>query len=269
MSDNVVLEVKNLTKRFSGLVAVNNLNFKVIKGRVHALIGPNGAGKTTTVNMITGVFPQTEGEIYFQGTNISKTEPYRRAQLGIGRTFQNIKLFSSMTVLENLMLGAQSKTNQNILKYLFGIRQANKEEKMLNHKACEILNFIGMYHLKDETVSNLPYGNQKMCELGRTLMGDPSLILLDEPAAGLNPSERREFIDIVQKVFDKGVDLFLIEHNMDVVMNLSHDITVLNFGSMIASGGPKEIQENEDVITAYLGEGYRNRMAAKEGTPVC
>ena len=265
MEENIVLEVKNLTKRFSGLVAVNDLNFRVTKGRVHALIGPNGAGKTTTVNMITGVFPQTEGEIFFQGRNISKTEPYKRAQLGIGRTFQNIKLFSSMTVLENLILGAQWRTNQNIFSYLVNFKNANKEEKMLYDKACEILNFIDMYALKDEIVSNLPYGLQKMCELGRTLMGEPSLILLDEPAAGLNPSERKEFISIVQKVFEQGVDLFLIEHNMDVVMELSHDITVLNFGSKIASGGPKEIQENDDVITAYLGEGYRDRKRMKEG----
>ncbi len=265
MTDEVVLEVRNLTKRFSGLVAVNNLNLKVRKGKIHALIGPNGAGKTTTVNMITGVIPQTEGEIYFQNNNISKLEPYKRAQLGIGRTFQNLKLFSSMTVLENLMVGAQWKTNQNILKYLVNYRNANREEKILQDKACDVLDFIEMYFLKDEIVGNLPYGYQKMCELGRTLMVDPKLILLDEPAAGLNPSERKEFIDIIQKVFDKGVDLFLIEHNMDVIMNLSHDITVLNFGSVIASGNPKEIQENEDVIIAYLGEGYRKSVVAKGG----
>ncbi|MFR4989072.1 ABC transporter ATP-binding protein [Anaerotruncus colihominis] len=256
----IVLEVKNLVKRFEGLVAVDNLNFKVQKGRVHALIGPNGAGKTTTVNMITGDNPQTEGEVFFMGNPISKLPICTRANLGIGRTFQNIKLFSTMTVLENVIIGGQSKTTQSMLKYLLNFRIAKKEERHLEEKAEEILNFIGMLQYKDELVSNLAYGRQKMTELGRTLMGDPKLILLDEPAAGLNPSERKEFIEIVQKVFEQGVDMFLIEHNMDVVMNLSHDITVLNFGCKIAEGRPSEILENEQVISAYLGEGYRKQM---------
>lgn len=261
----VVLEVKHLIKRYYGLVAVNDLDFQVKKGRIHALIGPNGAGKTTTVNMITGDDPQTEGDVLFYGQSISKMPIYARAQLGIGRTFQNIKLFSTMTVMENLMMGAQSRTTQNLLRYLADFKKARDEEKMLREKAEEVLNFIGMYRYKDEIVSNLAYGRQKMTELGRTLMMDPKLILLDEPAAGLNPSERKEFIDIIQKVYEQEVDMFLIEHNMDVVMNLSHDITVLNFGCKIAEGSPKEIQENEEVITAYLGEGYRQKMAKEAG----
>lgn len=265
-NEQIILEAKHLTKRYFGLVAVNDLNFQVKKGRIHALIGPNGAGKTTTVNMITGDDPQTEGEVLFCGQPISKMPIYSRAQLGIGRTFQNIKLFSTMTVMENLMIGAQSKTNQNILSWLVNFKKANDEEKALKEKAEEILNFIGMYKYKDEAVNNLAYGRQKMTELGRTLMTDPKLILLDEPAAGLNPSERKEFIDIIQKVYEKDVYMFLIEHNMDVVMNLSHDITVLNFGCKIAEGSPKEIQQNEEVITAYLGEGYRQKMAKEAGT---
>ena len=261
----VVLEVQNLVKRFDGLVAVDNLNFKVKKGRIHALIGPNGAGKTTTVNMITGDNPQTEGEVLFYGKSISKMPIYERASLGIGRTFQNIKLFSTMTVMENLLIGGQGKTTQNLLKYLANFKLAQREERQLWEKAEEILNFIGMYKYKDEQVSNLAYGRQKMTELGRTLMGDPKLILLDEPAAGLNPSERKEFIDIIQKVFENNVDMFLIEHNMDVVMNLSHDITVLNFGCKIAEGDPKSILENEEVISADLGEGYRKQMKKEAG----
>lgn len=257
----VVLEVRDLVKRFDGLVAVDHLNFKVKKGRIHALIGPNGAGKTTTVNMITGENPQTEGDVLFEGRSVSGQPIYARAQMGIGRTFQNIKLFSTMTVMENLMIGGQSKTTQSLLRYLADFRRAREEERHLKEKAEEILNFIGMYQYKDEIVSNLAYGRQKMTELGRTLMGEPKLILLDEPAAGLNPSERKEFIEIIQKVFGTGVDMFLIEHNMDVVMNLSHDITVLNFGCKIAEGNPKEILENEEVISAYLGEGYRKKMA--------
>lgn len=263
--EEVILEVQHLTKRFYGLVAVNDLNFQVKKRRIHALIGPNGAGKTTTVNMITGENPQTAGEVLFMGKSISKEPVYERAVQGIGRTFQNIKLFSSMTVMENLMLGAQAKTNRNILSWLVSIRKAGQEEKMLKEKAEEILNFIGMYQYKDEIVSNLAYGRQKMTELGRTLMTEPKLILLDEPAAGLNPSERKEFINIIQKVYEQEVDMFLIEHNMDVVMNLSHDITVLNFGCKIASGSPREIQQNEEVIKAYLGEGYRRKTEKEAG----
>ncbi len=265
-NDQVILEVQHLTKRFYGLVAVNDLNFQVKKRRIHALIGPNGAGKTTTVNMITGENPQTTGDVLFMGKSISKEPVYERACQGIGRTFQNIKLFSSMTVMENLMIGAQAKTNRNILSWLVGVKKANQEEKMLREKAEEILNFIGMYKYKNEIVSNLAYGRQKMTELGRTLMTDPKLILLDEPAAGLNPSERKEFISIIQKVYEQEVDMFLIEHNMDVVMNLSHDITVLNFGCKIASGSPKEIQQNEEVIKAYLGEGYRKKAEKEAGT---
>lgn len=263
-NEEIVLEVKNLIKKFDGLVAVNDLSFKVKKGRIHALIGPNGAGKTTTVNMITGTDPQNEGDILFCGKSILKLPVYSRAKLGIGRTFQNIKLFSSMTVLENLMIGAQCNTNQHILTYLVNLKKAKAEEELLKEKAEVILDFIGMYRYKDEIVSNLAYGRQKMTELGRTLMMDPKLILLDEPAAGLNPSERKTFIDIIWKVFEQDIDIFLIEHNMDVVMNLSHDITVLNFGCKIAEGGSKEIQNNEEVITAYLGEGYRKKMMEKE-----
>lgn len=264
--DDIILEVKGLTKKFAGLTAVNNLNFQVRRNLIHALIGPNGAGKTTTVNMITGVHKPTEGDVLFKGQSLLKMEPYQRAQMGIGRTYQNIKLFNTMTTKENLMMGAQAKTGQNVLKYLLNPKKANEEEKMFSEKADEILNFIGMYHLKDTVVSNLPYGRQKMAELGRTLMTEPSLILLDEPAAGLNPTERAEFVDIIQKVYEQGVDMFLIEHNMDVVMNLSHDITVLNFGSLIAFGTPEEIQNNDDVITAYLGEGYRQQQ--KKGVNV-
>ena len=168
--------------------------------------------------------------------------------------------------MANLMIGAQAKTNGNILSWLIGVKKANQEERMLKEKAEEILNFIGMYKYKNEIVSNLAYGRQKMTELGRTLMTEPKLILLDEPAAGLNPSERREFISIIQKVYEQDVDMFLIEHNMDVVMNLSHDITVLNFGCKIASGSPKEIQQNDEVIKAYLGEGYRKKVEKEAGT---
>lgn len=266
MNDNeVVLEVRHLTKQFFGLTAVNDLNFQVRHNHLHALIGPNGAGKTTTVNMITGTLPVTSGDVLFHGESLLHKESYQRAAVGIGRTFQNIKLFPTMTVLENLLIGAQRHTVQSLIRFLVNPAKAKQEEKFLVEKAEDVLASIGMYELRNEVSSSLPYGRQKMTEFGRTLMTDPTLILLDEPAAGLNPSERKDFINIVQKTFENGIDMLLIEHNMDVVMNLSHDISVLNFGSLIAFGTPEEIQNNDEVITAYLGKGFREQMKMKGG----
>ena len=161
------------------------------------------------------------------------------------------------TVLENVMMGGQKDVSHNMLRFIVDLRGSHREERVLREKACEVLDSIGMYHLRNETVDNLAYGRQKVCELGRALMTTPQLILLDEPAAGLNPSERREFVDILRKVYDSGIDLFLIEHNMDVVMNLSHRITVLNFGCKIAEGTPEEIQHDPQVVKAYLGDRFR------------
>ncbi|MFV0352522.1 MAG: ABC transporter ATP-binding protein [Oscillospiraceae bacterium] len=263
----IVLEVKNLTKRFAGLVAVNNLSMEIHKNRIHTLIGPNGSGKTTTVNLITGVLPANEGSIAFNGQEITGSQPYRIAQSGLGRTFQNIKLFSAMTVLENLMVGGHSKAKQSMPGFLINIPGARKEERQLREKSLEILEFLKLSHIKDEKVKNLPYGLQKMTELGRTLMLEPKMILLDEPAAGLIPSERAAFVETLQKLYETGIDLFLIEHNMDVVMSISHYITVLNFGSKIAEGTPKEVINNPEVIRAYLGDRFKEKSSSrvKEG----
>ena len=201
------------------------------------------------------------------GKSISKEPVYERACQGIGRTFQNIKLFSSMTVMENMMIGAQAKTNRNILSWLVGVKKANQEEKMLREKAEEILNFIGMYKYRNEIVSNLAYGRQKMTELGRTIMTDPKLILLDEPAAGLNPSERAELVAVIQKSHEEGMTFLLIEHNMDVVMNVSDDISVLSFGRLIAKGEPNAIKNNDEVITAYLGSAFVKDQSEEKNQP--
>lgn len=252
-----VLKIEHLAKRFEGLVAVNDLNIEVERGTIHSLIGPNGSGKSTTINMINGSFAPTEGSIFFNGENIVGKPVYEIARLGIGRTYQNLKVYPTLTVMENLMAGGDYMAKQNIFGFLFDIKNANREERMIREKAEQVLEYTGLTSLKDEIVKGLPYGRQKLVELGRALMLNPKLLLLDEPAAGLNPTERAEFIDTLLKVHNDGVDLFLIEHNMDVVMNISNKITVINFGAKIAEGKPNEIQENPEVIKAYLGDRYR------------
>ena len=252
-----ILEVKNLTKRFSGLVAVNDLSFEVEEHSIHALIGPNGSGKTTTIKMIGGVFPPSEGQILFNGSDITKKNTHEIARLGLGRTFQNIKLFNSLTVEENLMVGGHmSYAKSGIVNFFFDFRNARREETALREETHRVLEFMHLEEIAKRQVGGLPYGMLKMVELARTMMTNPRLILLDEPAAGLNPSERRELIDILARIYEGGVTLFLIEHNMDVVMNISHVITVINFGSKIAEGAPVEIQNNPEVIRAYLGDRY-------------
>ena len=252
-----LLVLQNVTKRFAGLVAVDDLSLTMYKRTIHGLIGPNGAGKTTTINLITGVLPPTEGSVTFDGQVISGKPTYQVARCGIGRTFQNIKVFPSMTLLENVMVGGHQMAPIGILRTVFDFGATRREEKELREKAEEILALFDMHHLKDELMDNLPYGRQKISEIARAMMTDPTLILLDEPAAGLNPSERAELVKVVQKIFDKGTDFFLIEHNMDVVMNICVDLTVLNFGRKIAEGCPKDIQNNEEVVRAYLGSKYK------------
>ena len=252
-----ILKLDNVVKNFSGLVAVRDLSFEIEERSIHALIGPNGSGKTTTVNMIAGVLPVTNGEIFYGDTKISGLRTFEIARLGIGRTFQNLKLFGSMSVIENLMIGGHRLAQMGILRFMFSFRKAGQEEKLLKEKAEQIVNYIGLYDVKNENVKSLPYGKQKMVELGRALMTAPKLLLLDEPAAGLNASERKKFVDIILKTFATGIDILLIEHNMDVVMNISNQITVLNFGAKIAEGTPTEIKNNREVIKAYLGDKFK------------
>lgn len=254
-----ILTVEGLTKKFAGLTAVNNLSFTMKERTIHSLIGPNGSGKSTTINMCTGALPITSGTIKYNDEIISGLSLHQVTSKNIGRTFQNLKLFGSMTVKENLMVGMHAQMTDNILKFLVNPKAAKAEEKRAEERALEVLDYIGMYKYRDETVQNLAYGQQKLTELGRSIMTSPKLLFLDEPAAGLNPSERVEFVKILLKVFDDGIDLFLIEHNMDVVMTISNYITVINFGSKIAEGTPKEIQNNDEVIAAYLGSQFKKK----------
>lgn len=254
MTAQSLLEIKNLTKQFGGLVAVNDLSFTLETDGIHALIGPNGSGKSTTVNMITGALKPTAGEILLGGKNIVGKKPHQIARMDMRRTYQNLKLFSSLTMLENVMVSGHQELKAGVLKTVFWPGAYRKEEKYIQEKAESILEFLGVIRFKNEKVSSLPYGVQKMTELAIAMLGNPKLLLLDEPAAGLNPTERAEFMDMLRKIYDGGTKIFIIEHNMDVVMSISKKITVIDFGVKIAEGSPSEILSNEKVIKAYLGE---------------
>ncbi|MDR2361064.1 MAG: ABC transporter ATP-binding protein [Oscillospiraceae bacterium] len=247
-----VLNIKNLTMRFGGVTAVDNLPLEVRRGEIVALIGPNGAGKTTVFNCVTGVYEATDGSVSFLGKPIAKgTTPDKITKLGIARTFQNIRLFSTMTVFENVLVAKHMRMRQNIFSAAFRIR---KEEQRVRDEALALLEEQGLLHLKDEAASNLPYGLQRHLEIARALATDPELILLDEPAAGMNPQETSELAEFIQQIRGKyKLTVLIIEHHMDLVMQISDRIYVLDFGKLIATGTPAEIQENQRVIDAYLG----------------
>ncbi len=248
-----MLRVDNIGKTFGGLTALEDISFAIRKDEITGIIGPNGAGKTTLFNIITGLYTQTAGSIFLNDRNITGIPPEKLARLGLVRTFQNIELFGQMTVLENVMVGLHTKSRSGVVSCVFKLPGHLREEREIRDKAGEWLDFCGLSDLSGVAASNLPFGKGRLLEIARAMALEPQIILMDEPAAGLNNRETIHLAELIRKIRNSGVTVVLVEHDMELIMDICDSIIVLNLGRKLAEGTPREIQENPEVISAYLG----------------
>ena len=253
MKDNIILKIDNIKKNFGGILAVDGVSLEIKEGEIVSIIGPNGAGKTTVFNILTGVYTTDEGTIVFNGEEIHNKSPIHIVKAGISRTFQNIRLFSDLRVIENVLIGSHLNTKYGIFSSIFRTKKFKNEEDRETIRAIELLKSIGLDYRRDEYAANLPYGEQRKLEIARSLATGAKLILLDEPAAGMNPKESAELMEFIRKIRIMGYTVLMIEHDMSVVMNISDRIYVIDHGKPVANGLPEEIAKNKNVIKAYLG----------------